>query len=85
MFKKNLSNKKLKSLFWAPEFGHPNQYTGLPNGLDMSLITIITVKGIYCCIISDISKSDTIYFKNILCLMIPDLYKMHFKQIDIKK
>ena len=29
--------RKLKNLFWVSEFGHPNQYTGLPNGLDTSL------------------------------------------------
>ena len=31
--KKNI----LKSVFWAPEFGRPNQYNGLLNGLNMSL------------------------------------------------
>ena len=29
--------RKLKNLFWAPEFGRPNRYTGRPNGLNMSL------------------------------------------------
>ena len=29
----------LKNLFWVPEFGHPNQYTGLPNSLDTTLVT----------------------------------------------
>ena len=37
--KKKSSNKKLKNLFWVTEFGHPNQYTGLPNDLDTSLTT----------------------------------------------
>ena len=32
--------RKLKNHFWAPEFGCPNQYTGLPNGLDTSLLTL---------------------------------------------
>ena len=27
----------MKSVFWAPELGHPNRYTSLPNNLDMSL------------------------------------------------
>ena len=34
---KKSSNKKLKNLFWAPEFGLPDWYTRLPNGLDTSL------------------------------------------------
>ena len=29
-----LKKEKLKSAFWAPEFGCPNRYTGLPNGVD---------------------------------------------------
>ena len=37
-------NKKLKKLFWAPEFGRPNRYTGLPNGLDTSLAYISILK-----------------------------------------
>ena len=32
-----MNKENLKSVFWVPEFGHPNWYTGLPNGLDMSL------------------------------------------------
>ena len=32
-----LKKENLKSVFWAPEFGRPNRYTGLPNGLDTSL------------------------------------------------
>ena len=32
-----LKKEKLKSVFWAPEFGHPNQHTGLSNSLDTSL------------------------------------------------
>ena len=53
--------------------------------LDISDITIIIVKVInYCCIISYISKSATIHLKNILCLIIADLYKMHFKQVNFK-
>ena len=31
-----LKKENLKSDFWAPEFGHPNQYTGLSNGLNTS-------------------------------------------------
>ena len=31
--------RKLKNLFWLPEFGHPNWYTRLPNGLDTTLHT----------------------------------------------
>ena len=32
-----LKKETLKSVFWPPEFGQPDQYTGLPNGLKMSL------------------------------------------------
>ena len=32
-----MNKENLKSVFWVPEFGHPNWYTGLPNRLDMSL------------------------------------------------
>ena len=32
-----LKIEKMKSVFWAREFGRPNRYTGLPNGLDTSL------------------------------------------------
>ena len=32
-----MKQKNLKSVFWASEFGRPNQYTGLPNGLNTSL------------------------------------------------
>ena len=31
--------KKTWSVFWAPEFGCPNRYTGLPKGLDKSLVS----------------------------------------------
>ena len=34
-----LKKENLKSVFWAVEFGRPNQYTSLPNGLDTSLQT----------------------------------------------
>ena len=34
---KKSSKEKFKNLFWAPEFGPPNQYTRLPNSLDASL------------------------------------------------
>ena len=33
-----LKKQKLKSDFWVPELGCPNRYTGLPNGLNTSLI-----------------------------------------------
>ena len=33
-----LKKGNLKSVLWALEFGHPNRYTGLPNGLNTSLI-----------------------------------------------
>ena len=32
-------------MFWLPEFGHPNRYSGLLNGLNMSLDICICVKG----------------------------------------
>ena len=32
-----LKKENLKSVFWAPEFGHPNRYTGLSNSLNTSL------------------------------------------------
>ena len=32
-----LENGNLKSVLWVLEFGHPNQYTSLPNGLNTSL------------------------------------------------
>ena len=32
-----MEQKNLKSVFWASEFGCPNQYTSLPNGLNTSL------------------------------------------------
>ena len=34
-----LKKQNLKSVVWALEFGHPKQYTGLPNSLDMFLAT----------------------------------------------
>ena len=34
-----LKRENLKSVFRAPEFGHPDRYTGLPNGLNTSLLT----------------------------------------------
>ena len=33
--------KKLKSVFWAPEFGCPNRYTSLPNDLNTSLVGVL--------------------------------------------
>ena len=35
--KVQLKIEKMKSVFWAREFGRRNWYTGLPNGLDTSL------------------------------------------------
>lgn len=29
-----LEKQNLESVFWAPKFGHPNGYTGLPNDLN---------------------------------------------------
>ena len=40
LLKYNQKKQNLKSAFWEPEFEHANQYTGLPNGLDMSLFLI---------------------------------------------
>ena len=34
----NRKTKTWKVFFWATEFGCPSRYTGLPNGLDTSLI-----------------------------------------------
>ena len=51
--------------------------------LNLSDITIITVKGDYCFIAHDISKSDAIpLFKN--SALDDRVYKMHIKEIDIK-
>ena len=33
-----LKIENLKIVFWMPEFGHPNWYTRLPNGLNASLV-----------------------------------------------
>ena len=33
-----LKKENLKSIFWALKFGRPNRYTGLPNGLNTSLM-----------------------------------------------
>ena len=30
--------RKIEKVFWVPEFGQTNRCTGLPNGLDMSLL-----------------------------------------------
>ena len=35
-----LKKENLKSDFWAPEFGRSNRYTGLPNGLNTSLVRV---------------------------------------------
>ena len=35
--KSQLKKENLKSVFWATEFGCPNRYTGLPNGLNTSM------------------------------------------------
>ena len=52
---------------------------------NISDIAIITVKGAdYHCIILDISKSDATNLLENSCLMILDIYKMHFKEINIK-
>ena len=32
--------RKPESVFWAPEFGRPNRYIGLSNGVDTSLIIL---------------------------------------------
>ena len=39
--KVQLKKENLKSVFWESEFGCPNWYAGLPNGLDMSLVKYI--------------------------------------------
>ena len=36
-----LTKENLKSVFWAPEFGCPKKYIGLPNSLNTSLSYII--------------------------------------------
>ena len=36
-----MKKENLKSVFWAPEFGCPDQYTALQNGLNMSLYNIL--------------------------------------------
>ena len=33
-----LKKEHLKNVFWVPEFGCPDWYTGLPNSLNMSLV-----------------------------------------------
>ena len=38
-----LKKENLKSVFWVPEFRCPNQYTCLPNGLDLSLNVAVVV------------------------------------------
>ena len=69
--------RKLEKNFWVPEFGHPNWYTGLPNGLDMPLPqncppgqflprTIIPPP-------PSPLKSHEIFFKGI-CIIVSNLY-----------
>ena len=36
-----LKKENLKSVFWVREFGSPNLYNGLPNGLDMSQLKVV--------------------------------------------
>ena len=43
-----LKIEKMKNVFWAREFGLPNRYTGLPNGLDTSLVGYKAVIVIMC-------------------------------------
>ena len=38
LLKYNWKKVNLKSVFWAPDFGHPNLYTVLPNSLNTSLV-----------------------------------------------
>ena len=38
-----LKKENTKSVFWAPEFGYPNRYTGLPNSLDTSRQNLIRI------------------------------------------
>ena len=35
-----LTKQNLKSDTWAPEFGRPKRYTGLPNGVAASLVSL---------------------------------------------
>ena len=35
-----LTKQNLKSDIWAPEFGRPKRYTGLPNGVAASLVSL---------------------------------------------
>ena len=52
-FVKTQLKKKLEKFFWAPEFGRPNRsipvyaYTGLPNGLNTSLMLLYIAVCIY--------------------------------------
>ena len=52
---------------------------------NISDIAIITVKNADDRMIHEISKFDAIHFCEILCLKIVDVYKMHIKEINIKK
>ena len=38
LLKYNWKKRKFEKCFWAPEFGRPNQHTGLLSGLNMSLL-----------------------------------------------
>ena len=54
--------------------------------LNISNVTIVTAKGIdYYCIIHNFRKSVQFICCKIPCLMIVDIYKMHLKEIIIKK
>ena len=43
-----LKKENTNFFFWAPEFGYPNRYTGLPNSLDTSRQNLIRIlRGIF--------------------------------------
>ena len=46
LLKYNWKKKTWKLFFWAPEFGCPNLYTGLPNSLNMSVLCPSTLAGL---------------------------------------
>ena len=66
-----LKKETLKNVFRAPDFGHPNRFTSLPNGLNTSRLADSRIFGqsfvlISAEVIHDLVKVMTFFVTNIL-------------------
>ena len=88
-----LIKENLKSVFWVSEFGHPNRYTSLPNGLNMSLVhELFNLKGsviLYIVTTPLLSLYHMVYLKDLLsvpfCFIYIYIYIYIYIDIYIQK